>query len=119
MPRAPPVITATRPPILVASDASPSFCSVRRRRLSFGPVTGLLLVSSAVVAFLLSAAITPLVGRLAERFGMLDMPGGRRMHPRPIPRPGGLAIALAFGVTIFAFWIIDRVGGHPFLLPEE
>ena len=29
-------------------------------------MTGLLLVSSAVVAFLLSAAITPLVGRLAE-----------------------------------------------------
>ena len=42
---------------------------------------------------------------------MLDMPGGRRTHPRPIPRPGGLAIALAFGLTILAFWIIDRVAG--------
>jgi len=82
-------------------------------------VTGLLLVSSALVAFLLSAAITPLIGRLAERFGMLDMPGGRRMHPRPIPRPGGLAIAVAFGLTILAFWLIDRVAGHPFLIPEE
>jgi UDP-GlcNAc:undecaprenyl-phosphate GlcNAc-1-phosphate transferase len=83
------------------------------------PVTGLLLVGSALVAFLLSAAITPVVGRLAERFGLLDMPGGRRMHPRPIPRPGGLAIALAFGLTILAFWVIDRVAGHPFLIPEE
>ena len=50
---------------------------------------------------------------------MLDMPGGRRMHPRPIPRPGGLAIALAFGITILAFWVIDRLAGHPFLIPEE
>ena len=50
---------------------------------------------------------------------MLDMPGGRRMHPRPIPRPGGFAIALAFGLTILAFWVIDRVAGHPFLIPEE
>ncbi|HEV8229671.1 MAG TPA: MraY family glycosyltransferase [Candidatus Limnocylindria bacterium] len=82
-------------------------------------MTGLLLVSSALVAFLLAAAITPLIGRLSERLGMLDVPGGRRNHPRPIPRPGGLAIALAFGFTIFAFWLIDRLAGHPFLIPEE
>src|SRR5438045_8969423 len=50
---------------------------------------------------------------------MLDMPGGRRAHPRPSPRPGGLAIAVAFGSAIFSFWLIDRVAGHPFLIPEE
>src|SRR5205807_1019921 len=50
---------------------------------------------------------------------MLDMPGGRRRHPRPIPRPGGLAIAIAFGSAIFIFWLIDRLAGHPFLIPEE
>ena len=50
---------------------------------------------------------------------MLDMPGGRRRHPRPIPRPGGLAIAVAFGTAIFVFWLIDRLAGHPFLIPEE
>src|SRR2546426_11872582 len=50
---------------------------------------------------------------------MLDMPGGRRRHPRPIPRPGGFAIAIAFGTAIFVFWLIDRVAGHPFLIPEE
>src|SRR5437763_10253634 len=50
---------------------------------------------------------------------MLDIPGGRRRHPRPIPRPGGLAIAIAFGSAIFSFWLIDRLAGHPFLIPEE
>jgi UDP-GlcNAc:undecaprenyl-phosphate GlcNAc-1-phosphate transferase len=81
--------------------------------------TSILLVGSTVLAFVLAALATPLVGVLARRFGMLDVPGGRRVHPRPIPRPGGLAIAVAFGAAIFAFWLVDRVAGHPFLIPEE
>jgi len=83
------------------------------------PASLLLFVGSALLAFVLAAAITPIVGRVAERFGMMDVPGGRRLHPRPIPRPGGLAIALAFGITILAFWLIDRYTGGPFLIPEE
>jgi len=82
-------------------------------------MTLLLYVLSTAVAFVLAAALTPLIGRLAERLGMLDIPGGRRQHPYPIARPGGLAIALAFGLTIFVFWVIDRYAGRPFLIPEE
>lgn len=83
------------------------------------PMTTLLYVGSAMLAFLLAAGITPFIARLAERFGMLDIPGGRRLHPRPIARPGGIAIAIAFGLTIFAFWAVDRYAGRPFLIPEE
>src|SRR5438067_2438412 len=82
-------------------------------------MTTLLFGGSALLAFALAAALTPLVARLAQRVGMLDIPGGRRLHPRPIPRPGGLAIALAFGLTIAAFWFVDRISGGPFLIPEE
>ncbi len=78
-----------------------------------------LYAASALLAFLLALAITPLVARLAERFGMMDVPGGRRLHPHPIARPGGLAIAIAFGLTVFAFWAVDRFAGHPFLIPAE
>jgi UDP-GlcNAc:undecaprenyl-phosphate GlcNAc-1-phosphate transferase len=81
--------------------------------------TSILLAGSTLLAFALAAIATPLVGVLARRLGMLDMPGGRRRHPRPIPRPGGLAIAIAFGSAIFIFWVIDRLAGHPFLIPEE
>jgi UDP-GlcNAc:undecaprenyl-phosphate GlcNAc-1-phosphate transferase len=92
-----------------------------RRRVIVPAVSSLsiLLAGSTVLAFALAAIATPLVGSLARRFGMLDMPGGRRRHPRPIPRPGGLAIAVAFGTAIFVFWLIDRLAGHPFLIPEE
>src|SRR5436190_768439 len=70
------------------------------------PATLLLYTGSAVLAFVLAALFTPFVGRFAERIGMMDIPGGRRLHPRPIARPGGLAIAIAFGLTIFIFWLI-------------
>jgi len=81
--------------------------------------TTILLVGSTILAFALAAIATPLVGVFARRFGMLDVPGGRRVHPRPIPRPGGLAIAVAFGVAIASFWVVDRLSGGPFLIPEE
>lgn len=81
--------------------------------------TSLLLVASTFLAALLSAVAAPLVVVLARRLGMLDVPGGRRRHPYPIPRPGGLAIALAFGLTIFGLWLVDRVAGGPLLIPEE
>jgi len=81
--------------------------------------TSVLLAGSTLLAFAFAAIATPLVGVVARRLGMLDMPGGRRIHPRPIPRPGGLAIAVAFGSAILIFWLIDRLAGHPFLIPEE
>src|SRR5256712_3575633 len=104
--------------------------SLRRRRGLECPVrsfvivpavssTSVLLAGSTLLAFAFAAIATPLVGVVARRLGMLDMPGGRRRHPRPIPRPGGLAIAIAFGSAVFVFWLIDRLAGHPFLIPEE
>ncbi len=81
--------------------------------------TVLLLVASPVVAAILALLAAPLVVALATRLGMLDIPGGRRQHPRPIPRPGGLAIAAAFGTTILIFWLADRMAGGPFLIPED
>lgn len=49
---------------------------------------------------LISFAATPLVKRMAYKVGAVDVPkDGRRMHDHPIPRLGGLAIALAFILT--------------------
>ncbi len=48
---------------------------------------------SGIVAFVL----TPPVKKLAYQFGAVDVPkDGRRMHKRPIPRMGGLAIFIGF-----------------------
>jgi len=51
---------------------------------------------AAGAAALASFLLTPLAIRFAPRLGTIDQPGAeRRIHKRPIPRSGGLAIALA------------------------
>ena len=43
-------------------------------------------------AFLISLALVPVSMRAARRWGLVDLPGGRRRHVGAIPRIGGLAI---------------------------
>jgi UDP-GlcNAc:undecaprenyl-phosphate GlcNAc-1-phosphate transferase len=66
-----------------------------------------------ILAALLAAAgaawlLTPLAMRLARRAGAIDEPdAGRRVHQRPIPRAGGLAVVAAFvGVAAVAALVI-------------
>ena len=55
-------------------------------------------------AFLIAAVaallLTPVVIRLAFRTGALDAPDARKVHKKPIPRIGGLAIYAAFMVSM-------------------
>ncbi len=54
--------------------------------------------AAALVAGLL---ITPLVRRLAHRLELLDHPGDhRKVHQFPVPRLGGVAMVIAFGVGL-------------------
>jgi UDP-GlcNAc:undecaprenyl-phosphate GlcNAc-1-phosphate transferase len=53
-------------------------------------------IAAAFIAGLLVAlAVTPLVRDFARDRGLLDEPGGRKIHDAPIPRLGGIAIVLA------------------------
>jgi len=55
------------------------------------PYSLVLALAAAVVAL----ALTPAARALAVRVGAIDVPDARRIHLRPTPRFGGLAIALA------------------------
>lgn len=56
------------------------------------------------LAFLVAFLSTPFVIRFARRIGAVDIPkDGRRMHSRPIPRLGGLAIFYGFIVSVLCF----------------
>ena len=64
---------------------------------------------AVLVASVLSFAATPLVKKLAVSVGAMDVPkDNRRMHKVPIPRLGGLAIFVAFVITVLIFAKIDR-----------
>ncbi len=58
------------------------------------------LIFLPVAACVLTLLLTPLAIRLARPIGAVDVPrDARRMHTRPIPRSGGLAIYVAFLLT--------------------
>ncbi len=64
----------------------------------------LVAVVSAITSFVVAAVLTPLIRREATRRGLLDMPDPRKVHLKPKPRLGGLAIvagsAAGFSVTV-------------------
>src|SRR6478736_4020303 len=58
-------------------------------------------ITSAVLALML----TPLVGRVSTKLGLVDAPGGRKVHARPVPRLGGVAVVGAAVVALaIALW---------------
>jgi len=62
---------------------------------------GLLLVTALMVSLL----AMPIVTTLAHKTGMVDRPDERKVHARPMPKAGGIAIAVGFifGLSMFAF----------------
>ena len=69
-------------------------------------------IRTYLVALLLSgviaAIITPQIRKLALRHGVVDLPDKRRVHTRPIPRLGGIGIAIAFYAPILGLFFWDN-----------
>jgi UDP-GlcNAc:undecaprenyl-phosphate/decaprenyl-phosphate GlcNAc-1-phosphate transferase len=74
-------------------------------------------------AFLVAFAVTPLASRVAALTGAIDRPGAaRRVHARPVPRAGGLAIAIAFvvvGIAVLWYNASTGVVSTAFRLPAD
>jgi len=60
-------------------------------------------VWGALIAFVVVVLLTPAVGGMARRLGIVDLPGGRRINQLPVPRLGGLALFLGLLVPALAF----------------
>lgn len=61
------------------------------------------------VAFLISFAATPMVISLAHKVNAIDVPKDtRRVHKKPTPLIGGLAIFYGFIVSVLCFATLDR-----------
>jgi UDP-GlcNAc:undecaprenyl-phosphate/decaprenyl-phosphate GlcNAc-1-phosphate transferase len=68
------------------------------------------LLGLAVASGLTTVLITPAAKRLALRAGILDAPGARKLHGKPVPYLGGVAViaAVAIGWTISGLgWVQD------------
>jgi UDP-GlcNAc:undecaprenyl-phosphate/decaprenyl-phosphate GlcNAc-1-phosphate transferase len=58
-----------------------------------------------IVAMIVAMAWLPLLAKVAAKWGIVDQPGTRKVHSAPIPRVGGLAMAI--GVFVAALIAID------------
>ncbi len=68
-------------------------------------------VGSYLLIGLIAAAVTfvatPVVGKLAHRFGWVYQPNERTVHTEPLPDVGGLAMFFGFAVALFAAWLMN------------
>lgn len=62
------------------------------------------MIFAFIISFIFTFATTPLVRRFAYKIGAVDVPKDkRRVHKRPTPRIGGLAIIFGFMVAALCF----------------
>ena len=71
------------------------------------------LVAALLAAAAISFLLTPLVRRVAIRFGAIDLPGHRRVNTSPVPRGGGVAVAAAF--IVVALGLLAVSSAVPFM----
>lgn len=68
-----------------------------------------------VISLLVAAVLTPLVRAVAIRFGWLDhAQSSRKIHGKPVPRVGGLAIIGGFYVPLIGLGIYETSAGGLF-----
>jgi UDP-GlcNAc:undecaprenyl-phosphate/decaprenyl-phosphate GlcNAc-1-phosphate transferase len=73
------------------------------------------IIVAAIIAALITMAVTPAVKRWSEKMGAIDQPEARRVNIKPIPRAGGVAIAIGFFCSVvFAVSVrqFSRAGQH-------
>lgn len=51
-------------------------------------------------AFAIAVVLTPIVRDTFRSYNMVDRPGQRKVHAYPIPRVGGISIAIAYAVSL-------------------
>lgn len=73
------------------------------------------LLIPALVAALVCLVLTPLVIKLACSLGIVDRPGGRRIHGSATPRLGGLAVMASF----FAVFWLEYAQIDPHFKPKQ
>ena len=70
---------------------------------SLGPIIAVFLLAAGIALLL-----TPIVRRTVRRHGIVDRPDARRINTRPIPRAGGVAIAVGFLAVAVPFTLLNE-----------
>lgn len=61
-----------------------------------------------VASFIGTVIMTPIVSKIAVKFNLIDKPNERKVHKKPIPRIGGVAIYLGVVIGYFALGLYEK-----------
>ncbi|MEG2348715.1 MAG: MraY family glycosyltransferase [Clostridia bacterium] len=65
--------------------------------------------SLILITFLVCLGITPITIKLAHKFNLVDMPdNNRRIHQKPMPRVGGIAIVISMLIGFLIYYLITK-----------
>lgn len=70
-----------------------------------------------IVSFVLTWLTMPAAHPLARRLGLVDDPGGWKLHDRPMPLAGGLILFGIFAIVLLVHGLV--LSGNPSLAPEK
>ncbi|MCP4667348.1 MAG: undecaprenyl/decaprenyl-phosphate alpha-N-acetylglucosaminyl 1-phosphate transferase [Deltaproteobacteria bacterium] len=70
------------------------------------------------VSLVLALLLSPLTGRFAKKFHLIDSPSERTVHTDPVPRAGGIAIFLSFYLP-FALMFFARTTPFDLVMKEH
>ena len=65
-------------------------------------------LATLLISVLITIALTPAFSALAMRLQLVDLPNERKVHQFPIPRVGGIAMALGAFIPIVCWQYADR-----------
>lgn len=68
----------------------------------------MIFLSTLLLAVLITIVLVPLFSTLAMRYQLVDIPNERKVHQQPIPRVGGIAMALGVFIPIIYWNYADR-----------
>jgi len=70
-------------------------------------------------SLILSLILTPLVGKIARKYNLLDQPSERKVHSGGIPRIGGVAIYMAFLLPLTCILLFPSSPFYELLLSDH
>ena len=65
------------------------------------------IVPTLILSLLTTIVLIPLILRLAVKYELYDLPDERRVHVKPIPRIGGIAMSIGVFVSILLYGPLD------------
>ncbi len=72
----------------------------------------LIFFPTLLIAFLVTMLVTPLIQKIAIRYGAVDNPNERKIHKISIPRLGGISIYLGFILALLSGMLLAKFSGN-------